>query len=197
MSRPRRKSNPSRAGRKQAGSSSRLWIAAGVAVVAIVAFFVYGALMDEAYRQRVANADLSDVEQFPSEGREHVPEGTRIAYRTDPPTSGPHYDKVAEPRFYEQPVNPGYLVHNLEHGHVIIYYDPERTPEAALDYVRTLTRRYRGVWDAVLAVPRSLENEVLILTAWQHMLRLETFDPAKVDAFVDAYRGRGPENPVR
>jgi len=37
----------------------------------------------------------------------------------------------------------------------------------------------------------------LILTAWGEILRLDHFDPAVAAAFVDKYRGRGPENPVR
>ncbi|HEX6988527.1 MAG TPA: DUF3105 domain-containing protein, partial [Bacillota bacterium] len=111
----------------------------------------------------------------------------------------PHYDRPASPQFYEPGQVPaaGHLVHNLEHGHIVIYYDPDRTSQEALDHVRDLTERYRGSWDAVVAVPRRQEPYELILTAWQHMLRLETFDRERVDAFVDRFRGRGPENPVR
>ena len=36
-----------------------------------------------------------------------------------------------------------------------------------------------------------------VLTAWTKTLRLSSFDAALAAAFVDAYRGRGPEHPVR
>src|SRR5262245_40763396 len=66
----------------------------------------------------------SAIETFPSEGREHVPEGSVIFYLTDPPTSGPHYPVPALGGFYSLDIAPGYLVHALEHGAVVIYYNP-------------------------------------------------------------------------
>ena len=138
------------------------------------------------------------VQWFESEGYDHVPIGTPITYKTDPPTSGPHYDPVAQPGFYEERAPaPGFLVHNLEHGHVVIYYSKTRLSPEARRYLQELTRRYRGDWDAVLAVPRDDDRYELILTAWQHMQRLPAFDRAAVDAFIDRFRGRGPEHPVR
>lgn len=136
-------------------------------------------------------------ELLPDEGRAHVPDGTRARYGMDPPTSGPHYDAWAQPDFYTRPLPYELLVHNLEHGHVVVYYDPQRTPQEALDHLKRLTARYRGMWDAVVAVPRPDGRYVLILTAWRHRLRMERYDPRWVEAFVEAYRGRGPENPVR
>lgn len=145
-----------------------------------------------------ARAAPEPVQSFPFEGFEHVPLGTSIAYRTDPPTSGPHYDMVAQPGFYEDRTPaPGLLVHNLEHGHVVIYYSRGLLGTEARSYLQELTQRYRGTWDAVLAVPRDDDRYELILTAWQHMQRLPAFERQAVDAFVDRFRGRGPEHPVR
>lgn len=141
---------------------------------------------------------VEPVESFSNEGFRHVPIGSEVAYRTDPPTSGPHYDQVARPGFYrERAPASGFLVHNLEHGHVILYYNRQLLTAEELAYLESLTHRYPGTWDAVLAVPRDDPEHVLILTAWQHRQRLRTFDRAAVEAFVDRFRGRGPENPVR
>ena len=143
-------------------------------------------------------AEAGPVEQLPDEGARHVPLGAPVTYRTDPPASGPHYDGVAQPGFYrDRAPSYGYLVHNLEHGHVVIYYHPQRLQPQELAYLEELTRRYRGAWDAVLAVPRQDPQYAVILTAWRHRQRLGRFDRAAVDAFVDRFRGRGPENPVR
>lgn len=49
----------------------------------------------------------------------------------------------------------------------------------------------------MLVVRREGLGQRLILTAWNKILRLDHFDPAVAAAFVDKYRGRGPENPVR
>ena len=54
---------------------------------------------------------------------EHVPEGTPIAYEHRPPIGGPHYTpKVPTYGVMEQAVAPGYWVHNLEHGAVVLLY---------------------------------------------------------------------------
>ena len=48
-----------------------------------------------------------------------------------------------------------------------------------------------------MAVPKQGLGQTIELTAWTKLLRLETWDAALAAAFIDAYRGRGPENPVR
>ena len=37
----------------------------------------------------------------------------------------------------------------------------------------------------------------VVLTAWRKILKLDSFEPAAAAAFVDTYRGRGPEKRVR
>lgn len=137
------------------------------------------------------------VEEFSDEGRDHVQEGSTVEYDTDPPTSGAHYPSWAPPDFYQETVQPEYLVHNLEHGHIVIYYTPDSLSDDAAAKIADLNEQYDGEWDAVLAVPREGQDNELVLTAWTYMLELEEYDEEMVDAFVDAYRGRGPENPVR
>jgi Protein of unknown function (DUF3105) len=59
---------------------------------------------------------------------DHRPDGERIDYETAPPASGPHY-QVPAPftrKFYTPDDRPEIerLVHNLEHGYTILWYDP-------------------------------------------------------------------------
>src|SRR6185369_4191590 len=63
------------------------------------------------------------IETFADEGNTHVPVGTVITYNTDPPTSGNHYPDPQPGGFYATPIAPGFLVHTMEHGGIIIYYD--------------------------------------------------------------------------
>lgn len=208
--------NPNHAERKQPPTNPkarRRRVALPAAVAAVVAAAALGAsawwwLSDRGRRgagaegtaaqQLPAAGEAGPVERFPDEGAWHVPVGTPVAYRTDPPTSGPHYDGVAQPGFYRERVpSYGFLVHNLEHGHIVIYYHPQRLQPDELAYLVELTRRYRGTWDAVLAVPGQDPRYPIILTAWRHRQRLGRFDRAAIEAFVDRFRGRGPENPVR
>jgi hypothetical protein len=55
----------------------------------------------------------------------HVPEGTPLAYDSNPPSSGSHYPRWADYEEYTAPVPDGYLVHAIEHGGVLLLYKCE------------------------------------------------------------------------
>ena len=83
----------------------------------------------------------------------------------------------------------------MEHGNVVIYFDPSDTD--IIDTVKGWTSIYGGVWDGVVAVPRGGLNNQVVLSAWRKRLKLKPFDRATAAAFIDTYRGRGPERAVR
>lgn len=56
-------------------------------------------------------------------GREHVPDGTKVQYNSNPPTSGSHFADWTRAGVYEQPISDGHLIHALEHGYVVISYN--------------------------------------------------------------------------
>ncbi|RIH87171.1 hypothetical protein Mrose_01455 [Calidithermus roseus] len=138
---------------------------------------------------------LAQVQSQPDYGRSHANIGTSLSYATDPPTSGTHWFNWTEPGFYSRSEPREKLVHSLEHGNVVIYYD--QPSEEALKTLRAWASRYRGQWDGLVVVPKQGLGQTIELTAWTKLLRLENWDAAAAAAFIDAYRGRGPENPVR
>lgn len=142
---------------------------------------------------------LDDVETYEPSSREHVPAAQDIQYPREPPTSGPHYGGVTSPGFYDQAGEYGQLVHNLEHGHVVIYYEPSALSSDAEESLRQFTASYTDTWAAVVVVQNPKENPEsdYVLTAWGARLRMDSYDAQVVEAFVDEYVGRGPENPVR
>jgi hypothetical protein len=87
------------------------------------------------------------------------------------------------------------LVHALEHGHIVIYYDK---PDAeALKTLRVWSGLYSGQWDGVVVTPKPGLGQKIVLTAWAKRLDQNQLDMPLAAAFIDAFRGRGPENPVR
>ncbi|WP_110182712.1 DUF3105 domain-containing protein [Nocardioides solisilvae] len=61
-----------------------------------------------------------------SGSQDHVPEGTPIAYEDAPPAFGQHYDiwDSIDRKFYtDDRPDVGELVHNLEHGYTLLWYD--------------------------------------------------------------------------
>lgn len=170
-----------------------LWIVGAILGVIILAPIVMGLFEGDDTPEVLAGV----VDEMPDEGRDHVADGTEIEYESEPPTSGPHYASPAPVELYRQVVPDEYLVHNLEHGHIVVFYSPSQLSDESASKISELTGEYDGTWDAVVAAPRpEMENE-LTLTAWTYKLELDEYDEEMIDAFVDAYRGKGPENPVR
>ena len=117
-----------------------------------------------------------------------------VDYGTEFPTSGPHNPVWADPGFYDEAIALENLVHSLEHGNIVIYFD--EPGDAAMKVIRSWTDRFQGQWDGIVAMRVEGMGGRVVLTAWQHRLDLAKFD-VRASFFVDAFRGRCPENRVR
>lgn len=184
------------------------WPAVGGGIILLVVAMVLIETL-EPFESEPATFNLSDlpssgsseflqgVQTFESQGRQHVATGSQIAYDQTPPTSGTHYGRSIPAGFYtsEQPY--GGLVHSLEHGAVVIYYDSDISGSARSKLER-LTEGYQNPWASVIAAPQpEAFGASLVLTAWQARLDLPSYEADVVQAFLAEYLGRGPENPIR
>ncbi len=140
-------------------------------------------------------AALARVEITPDHGGGHLGPGQVHSYGVAFPTSGIHDRVPIDPGFYNGPQRATQLVHSVEHGHIVIYYDDPGAE--ARDTIEAWTALFGGHWDGVVAVPSSGLGKAVVLTAWRKILTLDSFEPAAAAAFVDTYRGRGPEKRVR
>jgi hypothetical protein len=134
------------------------------------------------------------IETFPNEGDTHLPVGTVIVYNTDPPTSGNHYPDPQLGGYYTSPIAAAFLVHSMEHGGVIIYYDASIVAPSDLTQLQNLAAQHPGDFSQVVVVPRSDPTYPLILTAWTHRLRLTQYDQTRIDGFITLFLGQGPEH---
>ncbi len=188
-------------GRYPAAKRRRNYLISGVVgIIAVGAIGAYWWSSVDASRSFVAlaaegEAALARVETQLSRGQGHLQPGQSATYGDQVPLSGSHHRVAARPGFYDAPQLPMQLVHALEHGNVVIYYD--QPGEAALDELESWGDFYTGNWDGVVVTPLAGLRERLVLTAWTKRLRLERFEATSAAAFIDAYRGRGPENRVR
>ena len=171
-------------------------IAAAIIIVAVAIWWTSSSAEKEFLALAAqGEAALSGVRREPSLGRTHLRLGETHSFNSHFPLSGPHHPVPTEPGFYDFTQPPIQLVHALEHGHIVIYYDK---PSAdALDTLRRWVDQYSGPWDGVVVTKMPRLGERIELTAWTRRLGLPKFDAATVAAFIDAFRGRGPENPVR
>lgn len=139
--------------------------------------------------------NLTKVAERPNAGQGHSEVGKALGFNDDPPTSGIHWPVWTNAGFYTAAEPKEKLVHALEHGNVVIYYD--QPGEEALRTLRAWAGQFSGQWDGLVVVPKAGLGQGLELTAWTKVMWLEAWDAASAAAFADAYRGRGPENPVR
>ncbi|HEY3082564.1 MAG TPA: DUF3105 domain-containing protein [Chloroflexota bacterium] len=131
--------------------------------------------------------------QYPNQGQEHInPGATHVAYNSNPPTSGPHYPDPAPWGIKDQPLPDEQLVHNLEHGGIVIGYNcPDGCPEIVAQ-LRDLASGYRS---KVILAPRPNADVKcrITLTAWTWLDCLDGFDAERINAFIRAHKDRGPE----
>lgn len=135
--------------------------------------------------------------------QDHITAGTPPGpYQTNPPTGGPHYETTLPARFYEEndlatlPEYPeGYLVHNLEHGHVIFWYNCSNLDEAECTSLKSDIRHVMGEINGVkvVAFPWAMMDEPLVMTSWDRIQRFDTFDIEAARNFVRSNRNRAPE----
>lgn len=140
-------------------------------------------------------AALSAVRHERSLGRGHLGLGRTRTYPSQFPTSGSHHSVPAESGVSDDQQPAIHLVHALEHGQIVIYYG--KPGDAVLETLRRWTGLYSGRWDGVVATPMPGLGRKIVLTAWRKRLDQAEFDRPAAAAFIDAFRGRGPENRVR
>jgi hypothetical protein len=80
---------------------------------------------------------------------DHREEGSQIAYPEAPPAFGPHYNITAPfaRKFYAAGDRPDlpYLVHNLEHGYNILWYDETVADDSdQLAAVKAISKKFEG-----------------------------------------------------
>lgn len=87
----------------------------------------------------------------------HVPAGTPVAYTDAPPAFGQHeevWDQITR-KFYTSTDRPNVekLVHNLEHGYTIVWYDKTiADDEKQLDLLRGIADKFKGEDDFRLKI---------------------------------------------
>ena len=133
--------------------------------------------------------------------REHFAPDLRIhdlapgGYSTVPPTSGRHWDTWAACGFYSYPLPDELLVHNLEHGNIIVSYN--LADDAEVDALRRAVASIPLAAEfAVVRRYPALPEGMVALAAWGVLDRMMGVDARRITRFFDDYPGNtGPEFP--
>ncbi len=131
----------------------------------------------------------------------HYGSCTDIVYSTSPPVFGDHYPEWAAYETYDFPVPLGFLVHDLEHGAVVIFYDcPDGCSDevdAARAFIDALPDDPRCTPDVrvqVVLVPRPGLGSRWAASAWGNALTADCFDPEAFGNFYVEHHAHGPED---
>jgi Protein of unknown function (DUF3105) len=125
-------------------------------------------------------------------------------YNSFPPSSGYHSGQTAIWNVYEDPVPEQNLIHNLEHGGVIVQYGSEVPPQTVQEIVSWYAESPEGI--IVAPLPESISDapappadaqEKIFLTAWTHVAACSAFDEDAFTNFRDDYRGPDGDAPEK
>ncbi|MFB6126743.1 MAG: DUF3105 domain-containing protein [Halolamina sp.] len=178
-------------------------VVAGLAGLGVVAVTREGNPVDglaaEPLPESGDDALLQGLEAHPADSTGHVDSVGLETYDESPPAAGPHHGGTVSAGFHAELSSLGDLVHTLEHGAVVDYYDPAALTDDAEESLRDWGRAYTDAFMSFVAVPTPVENpdHPHVLAAWERLLRLDGYDPAVVQAFCAEFIGRGPERTRR
>ena len=195
---------------------SMLYGAAGlgiVALIAVVLFVAFGGGSASAKSipplMKTAGCTFKTVNAYVPPGQGvHVPSLTKkFPWNTDPPSNGQHYPAWAVWGFYTEPINPRMVVHNEEHGGVILWWGPQ-VPSSTVSKLHDF---YDEKSDGSFGTPYATLGSKVAISAWTgdparygrngyfgqgHLAICPRYDDATkkaFEAFRNAYRGHGPE----
>jgi Protein of unknown function (DUF3105) len=140
---------------------------------------------------------LAETETFEDPRRKLIVLSANAAYDygVDFPTFGTYDPDWVNTGFYTDPRSPTLLVHSLSRGYVVIYYD--RPSSVVLQMLKHWASLFHEDRDGIIVVPHFGLDERIVLTSWGKRLNLSEFNQSAAAAFIDAFRGRGPEGHVR
>ena len=174
--------------RKQKIKAWFIWGGIGVVVLSIIGLVLWQGIRPAAGEAIPVMAATTHIAVDSDPGQ----------YNSDPPTSGPHYPEEAREGFYDSnnyQFPAGYLVHNLEHGYVIFWYNCDLLDESSCTnlkaQIKTTMDDLGGT--KLIAYPWPSQDAPLVITSWGRLQRFEAFDSEQAKAFYRANLNRAPE----
>lgn len=135
-----------------------------------------------ALAEATRSAGCGEVRQFKEAGRVHISGSTQPKnWNSQPPTSGDHLGTPLPPGIYKDQQDERALVHNLEHGYVVVQY--KNLPQQQVDLLTRIAEGLSGQ-KFVLAPYDGLPADGVALTAWRNLRTCNQSNIDVVSAFV-------------
>ena len=123
--------------------------------------------------------------------RVHVADGVTVEYNTVPASSGEHYDTPVRCGFYREEIPDERIVHNLEHGNIVVSYNLDEEADQLEDVISGIG--LANAW-AVSRPYLDIPPGTVALAAWGVLDFMQGVDGDRIKRFFDNYSGTlGPE----
>ncbi len=177
-------------------------VASAVIAILVIASFALGGLGGGGNRDAIAGGAKEYVEgvgvqqELMPTGSDglglHVPDSQSVVYNTVPPTSGDHWRTPARCGFYPDGTPDEQIVHNLEHGNIVVSYN--LTDPAQIDQLTEVVDGigFADLWGITRFYDQIPEGQVA-LTTWGVLDIMEGVDRDRIRAFFDYAGNLGPE----
>lgn len=162
-------------------------------VAILVPLALIGGIIIYGFRVQKSSVTTKEIGEFlPDQGRTHIKAGeAHPTYNSNPPTSGWHYDDPVAWGTYKDEQIEERLVHNLEHGGVVIQYKPTLDPAT----IAKLEELKKSKFECKLIVaPFSKLDKNIALSAWRRLYKSDTLDEQTLKEFIKQYHDRAPES---
>lgn len=160
-------------------------VAVGVGVAAVV-LLTGGS--DDAYAEGIAAAGCTDQTFAEASDNSHLAEGEPAPeWSSNPPTSGRHNPVPALWGIYDETIDQATLLHNLEHGGLVVQYGDDVPPETRTA-IRDSILADRDL--TVLAPDPALGNKISY-SMWTHLVECTSFDERVIEG-LRAKRNQAP-----
>jgi len=119
-------------------------------------------------------------------------EGRVSCYTSNPPTSGPHGSTPVRRGIYSEPVSREQLVHNMEHGAVVIWYNCSDCDEVVASMREVAQAFLEDGRELVMAPYPDMEADAIALTAWTRLDKFSVgeYSEERLRTFVEAHERR-------
>lgn len=140
-------------------------------------------------------------EEHPPLSASHLASCSAVSYDSNPPSGGNHYDVWAAFQSYDFAVPAGFLVHSLEHGAVVFWYN---CPDGCAEEVAQASAMLDSFpLDPLCAGTSTPRRAILVpspdldarwaASAWGFLQKADCFNELALRSFYAEHYGQGPE----
>ena len=133
-------------------------------------------------------------DQFTTSGQPHLQTGQAAAYPATPPYGGPHWSQPLRCGIYEDEQRFEPIVHTMEHGAVVLYYQPLVHDADAVAEIRVVVLAMLRDRARLIMTPSSQLSRPIVVASWGRLLPMPEFNEEALRGFVEAFEGDAPED---